>query len=432
MVTLLPFCYIDDAVKLTFFEGRGKMSFRFQRRVKVAPGVRLNFSKRGVSTSIGVRGASITVGKRGIYGNVGIPGSGLSYRTRLDSKGKNKAISNSNERGKVIVEWDDAKKDFIFSTDDGRLLTIEEEKQVRRAYKDTLIEMYKEKAKEINEETKKLLQLHHQIFPKHSDLISIASDSVPLHLSEKPNIDDIYKEIYSTRKERWTFIEKLNHVLPKNKQRFEQEVKEEATKIYEEELAKYREEVTQLNEEREHRIALAKRVETGDISAMESWLELFLDELDFPLETNVEFQIISRDEAYVDMDLPEPENVPEKKAEILKSGKLKMKEKTQREQREHYAMLVGGSAFYLASFFFHYLPTLTHVYISGYNQIIDTSTGHEKDQYIYSLKIDKETLYSFKMENIHPIDAFQHFEPKLNVTKTYIFKEISPYAPPVQ
>ncbi|MCW3783900.1 DUF4236 domain-containing protein [Defluviimonas salinarum] len=60
------------------------MGFRFSKRVKILPGVRLNFSKNGVSTSLGPRGASVTVGKKGIHGNVGIPGTGLSYRTRLD------------------------------------------------------------------------------------------------------------------------------------------------------------------------------------------------------------------------------------------------------------------------------------------------------------------------------------------------------------
>jgi hypothetical protein len=61
------------------------MGFRFRRSVRLFPGVRLNFSRSGVSTSIGVRGASMTFGSRGAYANVGIPGSGLSYRTRLDA-----------------------------------------------------------------------------------------------------------------------------------------------------------------------------------------------------------------------------------------------------------------------------------------------------------------------------------------------------------
>ena len=60
------------------------MGFRFSRRIKIMPGVRLNVSKSGVSLSAGPRGASVTLGKRGVYGNVSIPGTGLSYRERLD------------------------------------------------------------------------------------------------------------------------------------------------------------------------------------------------------------------------------------------------------------------------------------------------------------------------------------------------------------
>lgn len=59
------------------------MGLRFQRRVRLFPGVRVNFSRSGVSTSIGVRGASMTFGPQGAYANVGLPGSGLSYRTRV-------------------------------------------------------------------------------------------------------------------------------------------------------------------------------------------------------------------------------------------------------------------------------------------------------------------------------------------------------------
>src|SRR3546814_9908220 len=60
------------------------MGFRFSKRITLLPGVRMNISKSGASLSVGPRGASVTMGKRGVYGNVGIPGSGLSYRERLD------------------------------------------------------------------------------------------------------------------------------------------------------------------------------------------------------------------------------------------------------------------------------------------------------------------------------------------------------------
>jgi hypothetical protein len=59
------------------------MGFRFQRRLKLFPGVRLNFSRGGISTTIGARGASVTLSGRGTYLNLGIPGTGLSFRQRI-------------------------------------------------------------------------------------------------------------------------------------------------------------------------------------------------------------------------------------------------------------------------------------------------------------------------------------------------------------
>jgi hypothetical protein len=63
--------------------GQYGMGFRFRRSVKILPGIRLNFGKRGISTSIGVRGAHVTFGATGTRTTVGLPGSGLSY-THLD------------------------------------------------------------------------------------------------------------------------------------------------------------------------------------------------------------------------------------------------------------------------------------------------------------------------------------------------------------
>lgn len=57
------------------------MGFRFRKSVKIIPGVRLNFSKSGISTSIGGPGATVNLSNRGTRHTLGIPGSGLSYST---------------------------------------------------------------------------------------------------------------------------------------------------------------------------------------------------------------------------------------------------------------------------------------------------------------------------------------------------------------
>jgi len=72
------------------------MSFRFWRRIKIAPEVTLNLSKSGGSLSFGPRGAKFTVGSRGKRTTLGIPGTGLFYTTTLpggSSGGKRNASS---------------------------------------------------------------------------------------------------------------------------------------------------------------------------------------------------------------------------------------------------------------------------------------------------------------------------------------------------
>ena len=63
------------------------MGWRFRKSVKLFPGVRLNISKGGISTTIGPRGASVNLGKRGTQATVGVPGTGVSYSTLLSGGG---------------------------------------------------------------------------------------------------------------------------------------------------------------------------------------------------------------------------------------------------------------------------------------------------------------------------------------------------------
>ena len=57
---------------------------RFQRRIKIFPGVTLVLSKSGISFSLGGRGARVNVGSTGRKMlNLGIPGTGISYRIPL-------------------------------------------------------------------------------------------------------------------------------------------------------------------------------------------------------------------------------------------------------------------------------------------------------------------------------------------------------------
>jgi len=89
-------------------------SWSFRRRIKIIPGVRLNLSRSGISTSIGIRGVNLTLGKNGTYLNTGIPGTGIYKRQKISSNPKesNPEIFPNNQEN-LVAE----KKDNIFSVD---------------------------------------------------------------------------------------------------------------------------------------------------------------------------------------------------------------------------------------------------------------------------------------------------------------------------
>ncbi len=74
------------------------MPLRFRRSLSLFPGARLNFSKSGVSVSLGRPGATFNFGPRGSSATFGLPGTGLSYRVPLN-RPTQRGRSRASERG---------------------------------------------------------------------------------------------------------------------------------------------------------------------------------------------------------------------------------------------------------------------------------------------------------------------------------------------
>ena len=115
---------------------------RFRRRVKLFPGVTLNFSKTGISTTIGVPGASVNFNKHGIFLNTGIPGTGIYDRKRIGGKKKSNS-SNQNFKDFEIPQQEiipDLRTE-VKSTENIEEITTEGLQELR----DTLLSCYQEK-----------------------------------------------------------------------------------------------------------------------------------------------------------------------------------------------------------------------------------------------------------------------------------------------
>jgi len=119
------------------------MSWRFRRRMTVFPGVRINFSIRGISTTFGVPGANINIGPDGAFLNTGIPGTGFYNRTRISGGQENRErqprndAPGANEPSFFFPEGTGAVR-----SEDNTTITSEG----LRGIKETLLASYKEKS----------------------------------------------------------------------------------------------------------------------------------------------------------------------------------------------------------------------------------------------------------------------------------------------
>lgn len=78
------------------------MSLRFQRRISLLPGLRLNISKSSLGLSFGIPGARVSVNTRGeVYTSAGIPGTGLYSIERINLK-KRKSSRKRQEPGDLV------------------------------------------------------------------------------------------------------------------------------------------------------------------------------------------------------------------------------------------------------------------------------------------------------------------------------------------
>lgn len=55
------------------------MGLRYRKSVNILPGIKLNFSKSGISTTIGKKGMGANFSDKGVRTTVGILGTGISY-----------------------------------------------------------------------------------------------------------------------------------------------------------------------------------------------------------------------------------------------------------------------------------------------------------------------------------------------------------------
>lgn len=438
------------------------MGMRFSKRIKIAPGLKLNVGLGGASLTAGVRGASINFGKRGAYVNAGIPGTGIFYRQSLSSSSKSR-VDRFLAKQLEDQERDDRLSSLKLTLNEDGKLEISgskgehlDSKDIKRAYELKAASIYRwleEQAEKISGDTDLIENIHTGCMdvdqsPEYTTVpFDLPAPNRPVYLtspieptyappsplpgfiswisflrnrneSKRKKYEVRYKELLKKYKAEYAFVRDKNTKL---------------TLSHEEETAKW----TMAKEEHQNvQSELKKEFDwklRNDVDFMEAILEDAISSLEWPRETLVSYDIRNEGrEIHLDIDLPEVEDLPQKVASVAAGGrKLNIKNKAVKTLQLEYLRHISGIALRSACCVMATLPSSHVVIVSGYSQRLDKATGSVNDEYLYSVKFLREGLEAidyYSLEKVDPVDALGVFEHRRKITATGIIKPIEPFS----
>lgn len=422
---------------------------RYRNRIKLAPGVNINLSKSGISTTLGPRGANINVSKNGSYLNTGIPGTGLYNRNKISSSNRRATNSGNASSTKVGVQLD-LNKNYdpviqIFSENGQNITNDSLINKIKRTpeYKENVKLIYKKYHDQIFEETLEFTKIHKQV------IIPITKENVEKELEKlkpkvyfresfkknKPTLQETEKELLLEAKEKYKSL-----LFWKNRKNREIYISDNIESRQKNRLENWENEKSLFdsneaeNEERKNeefqkdfecKRELLKGNLEGSSEAVFMNFETILNEIDIKPEFFLDFEYDEKQKHFhIDLDLPEIEDLPKKTATILKSGKISVKNKTQKLLKEDFANCITGLGLLIGGVAFMSGAGVKKVSISGYSQRIDKKDGVEKDDYLYTVQFDREQFSNINFENIEPLETFKLFPHQMLISKTFEFTPV--------
>ena len=131
------------------------------------------------------------------------------------------------------------------------------------------------------------------------------------------------------------------------------------------------------------------------------------------------------------MDLPEIEDMPAETARVLRDEmRVAMRPKGETERRLDYVTHVHSIGFRIAGEAFAAIPTLRSVLVSGFSQRQSRSTGRVEEEYLFSVRIDRDgwdRIDFSHLDAIDPSDALARFDLRRDMTRTGVFRPIIPF-----
>lgn len=170
------------------------------------------------------------------------------------------------------------------------------------------------------------------------------------------------------------------------------------------------------------------RAEYASPVYMEETIEAWLNELDLPVEFELDFEYNEESQCMmVDLDLPEIEDLPDEKTVQLASGEVKTKAKSQKELKQDYVNCVLGLGVFCASNFFCITPDMERILLSAYTQRRNTKTGDQEDVYIYSVIFERRPFEKGGYQDDDPEAFIGKFKSRMIKLASGDLKKIEPY-----
>ncbi len=168
------------------------------------------------------------------------------------------------------------------------------------------------------------------------------------------------------------------------------------------------------------------------VAAKESYLDELLQRMAWPRETIVSTEL--RDNGarvFIDVDLPELEDMPHRTATVPQRGyRLSVKEMSPGQVLRLYMSHVHGIGFRLIGEIFSALQDSREVVLSAYSQRSNPATGMPQDDYLYSVRVDREQWSGVNFQNLNNIDVVEtltQFQLRRNMSKSGVFTAIQPF-----
>ncbi len=422
---------------------------RFRKSLRIGKGMRLNFSKSGMSFTAGMKGASVNFGNKGAYLNAGIPGTGLYDRKKISNETSSQQFSDDNTTYmKVGIHLED---DGKISIKDENNTVITDESLIRKikrkeVYKSAVEKAVKIRKAEVDNKTAEFVEVYmsapalieRNIVEKELNNLKFKEYKIKKFDDDKPTNENCKTELQAkANREIGSIFFWKNKGLRKTY--VEQNLEEyysDAVKEWETKKNKFEKNEEKQKEKRDkdaktEYFAEKERLENileSSENHIETTLAELFNELKLPVEFSVGYELKQKGKTVcIDLDLPEIEDLNTEKADITASGKLSVKKKSKKVLNEEYAKGVAGLAYFFAAHVFNISFSIDNILISGYTQRNNPKNGKVEDQYIYSILFERGKFQELNIQKINPLESMGIFKNVSNIDSSFLMKPIEPF-----